>query len=59
MKLEKWLLCPMCGNKTRLKVSEDTVLEKFSLYCPKYKQEHLINVRQLNMSVIKEPDAKT
>ena len=59
MKQEKWLLCPVCGNKTRLKLCEDTVLEKFPLFCPKCKQETLINVRQMNMSVIREPDAQT
>ena len=59
MKQEKWLLCPVCGNKTRLKLREDTILENFPLYCPKCRQETLINVQQMNMSVIKEPDAKT
>ena len=59
MKQEKWLLCPVCGNKTRLKLREDTVLEKFPLFCPKCKQETLINVRQMNMSVIRERDAQT
>lgn len=59
MKQEKWLLCPVCGNKTRLKLREDTVLENFPLFCPKCKQETLINVQQMNMSVIREPDAKT
>ena len=50
MKQEKWLLCPVCGNKTRLKLREDTVLEKFPLFCPKCKQETLINVRQISES---------
>ena len=59
MKQEKWLLCPVCGNKTRLKLREDTILENFPLYCPKCKQETLINVQQMNMSVIREPDAQT
>ena len=59
MKQEKWLLCPVCGNKTRLKLREDTILEKFPLYCPKCKQETLISVQQMNMSIIKEPDAQT
>ena len=59
MKQEKWLLCPVCGNKMRLKLREDTVLEKFPLFCPKCKQETIINVRQMNMSVIREPDAQT
>ena len=34
-----WLLCPVCGNKTRLKVRTDTELVNFPLYCPKCKQE--------------------
>ncbi|MDE7435485.1 MAG: cysteine-rich KTR domain-containing protein [Lachnospiraceae bacterium] len=58
MKQEKWLLCPVCGNKTRLKLREDTILEKFPLYCPKCRQETLISVRQFNMSIIKEPDTQ-
>ncbi|HBB5121473.1 TPA: cysteine-rich KTR domain-containing protein, partial [Streptococcus agalactiae] len=28
-------MCPVCGNKTRLKIREDTELKKFPLYCPK------------------------
>ena len=55
----EWALCPICKNKTRLRIREDTELKNFPLYCPKCKQETLINVIQLNMSVIKEPDAKT
>jgi len=55
---EKWILCPVCQNKTRLRVREDTELVNFPLYCPKCKQETLITVRQLHTSVIKEPGAK-
>lgn len=55
----EWIICPVCGNKTRLKMREDTVLENFPLFCPKCKQETIINVKQLKISVIKEPDAKT
>ena len=56
---EQWIFCPVCGGKTRLKIHENTVLENFLLFCPKCKQETLINVKEMNMSVIKEPDAKT
>ncbi|MBS6713089.1 conjugal transfer protein [Blautia sp. OM06-15AC] len=59
MESVKWILCPICKNKTRIKVRRDTILHNFPLFCPKCKQETLINVKQLNMSVIKEPDAKT
>ena len=55
----KWILCPVCESKTRLKIREDTILENFPLFCPKCKQETIIAIRKLNMSVIKEPDAQT
>lgn len=55
----EWIICPICKNKTRLKIREDTELKNFPLFCPKCKQETLINLKQLNMSVIKEPDAQT
>ena len=54
-----WLLCPVCKSKTRIKLRENTMLENFPLFCPKCRQEILINVRQLNTTVIKEPDAQT
>ena len=41
----------------RVTKSEDTVLKNFPLYCPKCKQESLIEVENLNIVVIKEPDA--
>ena len=53
----EWIICPVCQSKTRVKIREDTVLENFPLFCPKCKQESLVSVKQLNMSVITEPDA--
>lgn len=53
----KWLLRPVCGNKTRLKIRDNTELKYFPLYCPKCKQEVLIEVKDLQVTVIKEPDA--
>ncbi|MCI6866922.1 MAG: cysteine-rich KTR domain-containing protein [Lachnospiraceae bacterium] len=55
----KWILCPVCGNKTRNRLREDTVLKNYPLYCLKCKQETLINAHKLNISIIKEPDAQT
>ena len=59
MEAYEWVLCPICNDKTRLKIRADTELKNFPLFCPKCKQETLINVKRLNMSVIKEPDAQT
>ena len=54
----EWIMCPICGNKTRDKIREDTELKNFPLYCPKCKQESLIDAKNLQITVIKEPDAK-
>ena len=40
----EWVRCPICSNKTRDRIREDTVLINYPLYCPKCKQETLINV---------------
>ncbi|MBU5307942.1 cysteine-rich KTR domain-containing protein [Clostridioides mangenotii] len=55
---KEWLICPICRNKTRIKVREDTKLINLPLYCPKCKQETLIGVDSFKVIVIKEPDAK-
>ncbi|MBQ4579520.1 MAG: cysteine-rich KTR domain-containing protein [Clostridia bacterium] len=52
-----WVRCPICDNKTRVKVFEDTVLINFPLYCPWCKRETIINVVKLKMVPSKEPDA--
>ena len=51
---EKWVLYPISNNKNRIKMRPDTVLERFPLYCPKCKQETIINVKEYVTSVIKE-----
>ena len=53
----EWIYCPVCGNKTRDRIRKDTVLKNYPLYCPKCRQETLIEVSNLKMSVIREPDA--
>lgn len=52
-----FLLCPICGSKTRDRIREDTVLKNYPLYCPKCKQESVIEAEELQVNVIKEPDA--
>lgn len=32
MEETKWILCPICGNKTRLKIRKDTELLNFPLF---------------------------
>lgn len=57
---EKWILCPNCGAKTRARLLPDTVLRNFPLFCPKCRQESIINAQNCHVIKIKvQPDAKT
>ncbi len=53
----EWILCPVCGSKTRDRVRADTELKNFPLFCPKCRRETLINVKKLNITLIPEPAA--
>lgn len=57
MEDSEWIKCPICGCKTHNKIRKDTIIKNFPLYCPKCKQESLIEVKQFQVKVIKEPDA--
>ena len=59
MENTEWLHCPICRNKTRVQIRADTELKNFPLYCPKCRQETLIEVKNLQITIIKEPDAQT
>lgn len=48
----RWIICPICKNKTRLKLRPDTILKNYPLYCPKCKQESLIDAEALQVSVV-------
>lgn len=48
-----WLICPICGGKTRNQVREDTVLINFPLFCPKCKNVTVIDLKKLNIEEVK------
>ena len=52
----EWLLCPLCSSKTRDRVREDNILINYPLYSPKIKLENLVEVKNLQTKIIKEPD---
>lgn len=59
MKKNIWLMCPVCGRKTRNKVREDTILINYPLFCPKCKRVTLVDVKQLDIIVVNDPDTET
>lgn len=58
IKKDSWVHCPVCGNKTRVKIRNNTVVQCFPLYCPKCKCETLIDIKNNEIIVIDEPDAR-
>ena len=40
-----WVLCPVCGAKTRLQLFPETELKVFPLFCPKCRRESIVNVK--------------
>ena len=54
----EWILCPVCGNKTRTKIRSDSVLKNFPLFCPKCRKETVVSVKQMNVSISKTDQTK-
>lgn len=54
---DKWVLCPLCGGKTRLRILQKTVLQNFPLFCPKCRRETVINARNFQIEKSNQPDA--
>lgn len=52
----EWLRCPVCKNKTRVQIRKDTELKNSPLYCPKCKQESLIDVKEMVVLVRSNKD---
>lgn len=42
---KRWVLCPRCGVKTRLQLFRETELRTFPLFCPKCRNESIINAK--------------
>lgn len=57
---ERWILCPACVAKTRLRLLPSTVLRNFPLFCPKCRRESVINAERFQIEkVFCQPDAQT
>lgn len=51
MQNTEWILCHICGNKTRTRIQEDTETKNFPLYCPMCKKETIINVQDTKITL--------
>ena len=51
---ERWVLCPVCGAKTRLRLLRRTILQEFPLFCPKCRRESIINARNFQIEEVNQ-----
>lgn len=51
IEVKQWLLCPLCHSKTRIMIREDSVLRNLVLFCPKCKQEQLVDVENGKITI--------
>ncbi|WP_290095439.1 cysteine-rich KTR domain-containing protein [Bacteroides acidifaciens] len=42
----QWVLCPICGGKTRTKIRPDTDAKNLIVFCPKCKRESVVGVEK-------------
>lgn len=48
-----WIKCPECGEKTRVKIKQTTIMKDFLLYCHHCKKEFAVNVENYVVEVVK------
>lgn len=58
MNTNDWIKCPVYKNKRRVQMRPDTELKNFPLFCPKCKQESLIEAKNLQVTVINDNQAQ-
>lgn len=55
----EWICYPVCGNKTRLQIREDTELKNVPLCCPKCRRESLIEAKGFQIAAVERLEMKT
>ena len=56
MEETKWIKCPECGEKTRVKIKKTTTMKDFLLFCHHCKKEFTVDVEDFVVKVIKKND---
>lgn len=46
---EDWIRCPVCGGKTRLRVTENTIIRQLPLFCPKCHSSRVVNIKNMQI----------
>lgn len=52
----KWIFCPICQSKTRIKIRKETEVKFFPLFCPKCKKETLIHAQKQKVYIVTDAE---
>ena len=52
MEETRWIKCPECGEKTRVKIKKTTIMKDFLLFCHHCKKEFTVDVENFKVIVI-------
>lgn len=48
----QWVLCPICGGKTRTKIRPDTEAKNLIVFCPKCKRETVMDIKDMESKAV-------
>lgn len=49
----EWVYCPNCDGKTRTKIRPDTEAKRIPVFCPKCKQEFVMDIKDEKVELSK------
>ena len=49
---DEWVLCPICGGKTRTKIRPDTEAKNLIVFCPKCKRESVVDIKDMESKAV-------
>lgn len=50
----QWVLCPICGGKTRTKIRPDTEAKNLIVFCLKCKRESVVDIAGGNINEVEK-----
>ena len=53
----QWVLCPICGGKTRTKIRPDTEAKNLIVFCPKCKRESVVDIEDCRIKEVKQNES--
>ena len=50
----KWIVCPECGEKTKVELQAATIMKNFLLYCHRCKKEFTVDVQNFIVAIVEK-----